>query len=256
MESSYISALLLGCNADLLVAGRSYLCRSIRSNCAVIVYRFNLTSFLASIFVVSQRIRLNMDHTIKSRSRHFNGSNLLAIIAMGIGSIGYGYSANVISPIFVFPSFNKYFDLETRSNGSAILACMTSMYYVGGTIAAFGIGFLAERYGQKWAIAASAIITLISGALLAGSVDASMFIVFRFFSAAGGNMLSATVPIWMAEVVPAKNRGLLVDTHGVMYVFGYMAAAWVGYGFYYLDSDNSWRAPFGMLHIKPCRREF
>lgn len=28
------------------------------------------------------------------------------------------------------------------------------MYYVGGTIAAFSIGFLAERYGRKWAIAA------------------------------------------------------------------------------------------------------
>lgn len=31
---------------------------------------------------------------------------------------------------------------------------MQAMYYVGGTIAAFSIGFLAERYGRKWAIAA------------------------------------------------------------------------------------------------------
>lgn len=196
----------------------------------------------------------------KSRSRLFNASNLLAIMAMGIGSIGYGYSANVIAPVLVYPSFNDYYSLQTRSNGNAILACMTSMYYVGGTIAAFSIGFVAERYGRKWAIAASAIITLISGALLAGSVNAAMFIVFRFFSGAGGNLLSATIPIWMAEVVPAKNRGLLVDMHGAMYVFGYMAAAWVGYGFYYLDSPNAWRAPFGKLllieFISPLLEKF
>lgn len=51
----------------------------------------------------------------------------------------------------------------------------------------------------------------------------------------------------MAEVVPAKNRGLLVDLHGAMYVLGYMAAAWVGYGFYFMDSKDAWRPPFGTL---------
>ena len=46
-------------------------------------------------------------------------------------------------------------------------------FIVGGALAAFRIGFLAERYGRKWAIAWSAIITSISGALLAGSVNAT-----------------------------------------------------------------------------------
>ena len=93
----------------------------------------------------------------------------------------------------VFPSFRDYFQLDTRSDGSAVLATMTAMYYVGGAVAAFGIGPVAERYGRKWAIAAvclsgatlvskkltllqSAIMTLISGALLAGSVNVSMFV--------------------------------------------------------------------------------
>ena len=61
-------------------------------------------------------------------------------------------------------------------------------------------------------------------------------------------MLSATVPVWMSEVVPAKNRGLLVDIHGALYVFGYMLAAWVGYGFYFASSAtiDAWRPPFGI----------
>jgi len=34
----------------------------------------------------------------------------------------------------------------------------------------------------------------------------------------------------MNEVVPPKNRGVLVDLHGAALLFGYMLATWVGYG--------------------------
>lgn len=72
----------------------------------------------------------------------WTASNVFSVLAMGIGSIGYGYSANVIAPILgkpptesinavlltgvvAFPGFNEYFGLETRSDGTAILAAMT-----------------------------------------------------------------------------------------------------------------------------------
>ena len=62
-----------------------------------------------------------------------------------------------------------------------------------------------------------------------------------------GNMMSACVPIWMTEIVPPKNRGALVDLHGACYLSGYMIAAWVGLGFYFLTphSSETWRGPFG-----------
>lgn len=58
-------------------------------------------------------------------------------------------------------------------------------------------------------------------------------------------MLLSAVPIWMNEVVPPRNRGLLVDLHGAGLLFGYMVAAWVGYGFFYLQASSAWRAPLG-----------
>lgn len=71
------------------------------------------------------------------------------------------------------------------------------------------------------------------------------FIVFRFTSGAGAFMLLSAVPIWMNEVTPPRNRGLLVDLHGAGLLFGYMVAAWVGYGFFHIDSANTWRGPLG-----------
>ena len=58
-------------------------------------------------------------------------------------------------------------------------------------------------------------------------------------------MCIASVPIWMSEVVPARNRGLLVDIHGAAFLFGYMSANWVGYAFYFCNSAKAWRGPLG-----------
>ena len=56
----------------------------------------------------------------------------------------------------------------------------------------------------------------------------------------------AAVPIWMTEVVPPAIRGTLVDIHGACLLFGYAYSDWLGYGFYFVDSPNAWRGPFGM----------
>lgn len=52
---------------------------------------------------------------------------------------------------------------------------------------------------------------MVSGAILAGSTNMAMFLVFRFFAGAGAFMILAAVPIWMAEVVPPYLRGALVQ---------------------------------------------
>jgi hypothetical protein len=66
-------------------------------------------------------------------------------------------------------------------------------------------------------------------------------------------MLQATIPVWMSEVVPPRNRGALVDLHGASYLLGFSIAAWVGYGFYFLSdrTDAAWRIPYGAFLNNP-----
>ena len=82
---------------------------------------------------------------------------------------------------------------------------------------------------------------MVSGALLAGSVNIGMFIAFRFFSGASTFMILAAVPILMNELVPSQFRGALVDLHGVLLVFGYVIQAFVGFGFFFFDRPVAWR---------------
>lgn len=86
---------------------------------------------------------------IHSESRHvankrqFNWYNVLMVVAMSMGAFGYGYTNAVIGPTLgelpstiqsinekadeleAQPSFNEYFDLETRDNATALISSMS-----------------------------------------------------------------------------------------------------------------------------------
>ena len=51
---------------------------------------------------------------------------------------------------------------------------MNGMYQVGGLLGVFTVSFFADRWGRRVAIGVSAAIVLVSGALLAGSVNVGM----------------------------------------------------------------------------------
>jgi len=99
----------------------------------------------------------------------------------------------------------------------------------------------------------SAILAIISGAIMAGSVNVGMFIAFRFVAGAGAFMVLAAVPILMNEIVPVHIRGALVDIHGVMLVLGYTIQGWVGFGFYFWKTggSNTWRPPIAIQCFFP-----
>lgn len=99
----------------------------------------------------------------------------------------------------------------------------------------------------------SAILSIISGALLAGSVNVGMFIAFRFVAGAGSFMSLAAVPLLMSEIAPVHMRGALIDIHASMFSGGYAIQAWIGFGFYWWTSgsSNAWRPPIAIQCFWP-----
>jgi MFS family permease len=109
--------------------------------------------------------------------RQFKVYNVLMILAMGFGSVSYGYSAGVISQTLGQPSFLRYFGLDKRSDATDLIGLMNSLYQAGGFIGTFCVSFFADRYGRRAGIAIPSVLNIIAGALLAGSVNIGMFIV-------------------------------------------------------------------------------
>ncbi|KAF2710650.1 MFS transporter [Pleomassaria siparia CBS 279.74] len=179
---------------------------------------------------------------------NINAFNVFILCFVGLGSMTYGYTASIIGTTIGQPSFIEYFKLGTRSNGTDLISTMNGLFQAGGVIGTLLLPLVADKFGRKWGIAISAILAIISGALLAGSTHIAVFIVFRFVAGASAFMILAAVPIWMNEVVPVKMRAGLVDIHAVFLVLGYTVQGWVGFGFFFWKNggQNTWRPPLAI----------
>jgi MFS family permease len=168
--------------------------------------------------------------------RQFRFYNVLVILAMAFGSIAMGYSGSVIGVTLGQPSFIAYFDLETRPNATSLISSMNGLFQAGAFCGALCISYVGDNFGRKMSITVPAILVVISGALLAGSTHIAMFLTFRFVSGVGTFWLLGAIPVWMTEIVPPKNRGLLVDIHSCALLLGYALASWMGYAFFFVKS--------------------
>ncbi|RFU25689.1 hypothetical protein B7463_g10648, partial [Scytalidium lignicola] len=181
-----------------------------------------------------------------------NVYSVAVLVVLGFGSITYGYTASVIRQ----PSFIEYLHLDTRSDGTDLISTMNGLFQTGGVIGTLLLPTVADRYGRKWGCTVlvwSAILPIISGAIMCGSVNVGMFIVFRFFAGAGAFMILAAVPILINEIAPVNMRGALVDVHAVMFVVGYCVQTWMGFGFYFWKNggSNTWRPTIALQCFWP-----
>ena len=75
--------------------------------------------------------------------------------------------------------------LDTNPNAEALVGACVALFFAGGFFGAATTWYIADRFGRKIAIATGCIIVLIAGALTAGAVNITMFIIFRFFTGWG-----------------------------------------------------------------------
>jgi MFS family permease len=189
-----------------------------------------------------------MSPTAAVKRQRINAYNVAILCFVGLGSMTYGYTASIIVTTLGQPSFISYFGLDTRPNATELIATTNGLFQTGGVIGTLALPWVSDKYGRKWGMAVSAILAIVSGAVLAGSTHIAEFIVFRFIAGASAFMVLAAVPIWMNEVVPVDFRGGLVDIHAVALIFGYMIQGWIGFGFFFWTTggENTWRPPLAI----------
>ena len=68
---------------------------------------------------------------------------------MSIGSFSFGYTSAIIATTLGQPSFLEYFDLLTRSNGTALMGAMNGLFFAGGVLGALILPSFIDRWGRK-----------------------------------------------------------------------------------------------------------
>lgn len=164
---------------------------------------------------------------------------LAAIVA--ISGFLLGFNTAVISGVLVF--LRRQFELSNAATETA-----TSAILLGCLLGAAGASLIGDRFGRRKSLLFTAILFAASTAItaLAGSVA-----VFSMGRLAGGlaiGLSSVLTPVYITEIAPARNRGLLVSMNQMAIVVGILVAYLVNWSLAGLG-EGSWRWMLGVAII-------
>lgn len=154
------------------------------------------------------------------------------VYALGaLAAILFGYDNGIISAAVLFIPH----DLPLTPLVKGVVVSATVVGAMVGTLAG---GPVADRQGRQRMLFAAAVVFTVGalGAGLASTVP--VLVVFRFVVGLGIGIASVMVPLYLAEMAPASERGVITSLNQYMIIVGTALAAAIGYG---LAFSGSWR---------------
>lgn len=157
-----------------------------------------------------------------------------------LGGLLFGYDTGVIAGAQIF------IQEELKLNESQI-GFVVSCVLIGAVIGAVLISPLADKYGRKKMMMVTAFIFFI-GAIGCGlAPDVIVLNISRLFLGIAVGGASALVPMYLAELAPAKDRGRLTALNQLMIMTG-MLIAYIA-NFVWQDSAIGWRLMLGFAAV-------
>ena len=128
---------------------------------------------------------------------------IITIVA-SLGGLLSGFDMGVISGalLFIKSDWNLGEDQQSLLVSAAI---------IGAIIGAAGNGFLADLYGRKKVIVATAVIFIVASVLCAFSPDITWLVISRMMIGLAVGMVNFVVPVYLSEIAPQRIRGMLVS---------------------------------------------
>ncbi len=152
-----------------------------------------------------------------------------------MGGLMFGFDIAIISG--AVPFIQPYFGWNELQLGWGV-----SSLLVGAIIGAFGSGVLSDIYGRKKVLVVVALFFAVSCTLTALARSSGIFISARLFGGLAVGAASVLSPMYVAEVAPAKKRGMLVSIYQLAIVLGILCSYTINYGLH--NIDNNWRWMF------------
>jgi SP family galactose:H+ symporter-like MFS transporter len=158
---------------------------------------------------------------------------------VSVGGILYGYDIGVISGALLFIK-------NTIPMTDTQIGCIVGAVLGGGLLGTLLAGPIGDRYGRRILILSSCIIFLIGIIQILFSYNFYMIFGARLFLGVGVGMVSVGVPLYVAEIVPSKDRGKYITFFQLLLTFGIVLAYFVDLLF---TPSGNWKAMFAVLLI-------
>ena len=159
---------------------------------------------------------------------------MLTAAVAALGGAIFGYDTSVISGAMLFLRTDFHLsDLQVEFAVGIALA--------GALVGAALAGYCTDRWGRRWMLLMTALGFGLFSVLSGLAVGLVSFSIARFFVGMCIGVASLTVPLYIAEMSPARIRGALVSLNQLAIGTGIGVAYFVDYA---LASSESWRWMF------------
>ncbi|KAJ6455872.1 general substrate transporter [Mycena sanguinolenta] len=160
-----------------------------------------------------------------------------------LGTFLYGYDTGIVTTTIAHQSWIDYMNHPS----TALVGAVGAIYIAGEAVGAFSQTLIADALGRLRFMQFACIVVTIGAALQTASVNFGMFLAGRIISGFAVGALSGTVPLYLVEISPPKNRGLIGGLSGVGLSAGAMIANWIGFSCNYASFGAvQWRLPLAL----------
>jgi len=157
-----------------------------------------------------------------------------------MGGLMFGFDVAIISG--AVPFIQPYFGWNELQLGWGV-----SSLLLGAIAGAFGSGVLSDMYGRKKVLIVVALFFAVSCIFTALATSSIVFISARVFGGLAVGAASVLSPMYVAEVAPPKNRGMLVSVYQLAIVLGILCSYTINYGLHNIDNNWRWMFATGII---------
>ncbi|KAF2152780.1 general substrate transporter [Myriangium duriaei CBS 260.36] len=163
----------------------------------------------------------------------------LVSITAAIGGMLFGYDTGIISAVLVY--IGTSLDHKTlKSNEKELITSITSGAAFFGAIFA---GLTADKYGRKPGIYLGCVLFIIGAVIQAAAFSLAQMTVGRLVVGFGVGSAAMIVPMYIAEVSPAKYRGRMIGLDNMSITGGQLISYGIGAAF--ASVKGGWRYMVG-----------
>jgi MFS transporter, SP family, solute carrier family 2 (myo-inositol transporter), member 13 len=152
--------------------------------------------------------------------------NLFLLLVAGLGGLLYGIDVGIIGGAYPYLAATSGLD-------NAQLSMIVAAVLLGSVFSTLFAGLLADWMGRKWLMVLSGVAFIVSIPVIALSQGYTPLFLGRLLQGISGGLIGVVVPLYLAECLPASNRGKGTGVFQWLLTLGIVVAALLGIYFSY-----------------------
>ncbi len=180
---------------------------------------------------------------MNEKTMRFKARHIWLYIIAGVASLGgllSGFDTGVISGALLF--INDTWPLSAFEQGWVVSSAL-----VGAVIGAAANGALADIYGRKKVIIATAVVFAVGSILCGFATSVAWLIAGRMILGLAIGMVNFVIPLYLSELSPQKVRGMLVSLYQLAITAGILFSYLINRVFALTEYNWRWMLGAGLI---------